>query len=266
MSARTVVLIHGMFMTPLCWEKWTPFCQERGLKVLVPAWPLHDRSVAEQRQRHPSAELAALSLGEVLAQLRGLVAGLPEPPILIGHSMGGLLVQLLLQEGLGAVGIAIDSAPPKGVLTTAWSFLRSNWPVINPLANLSVPVQMSLDDFAYAFAHTHSRAEQQALYERHVVPESRLLGKGPITSAGQIDFAKPRAPLLLIAGELDRIIPAKLNRSNFTRYQKQAARSGAVTAYKEFAGRTHWIIDETGWQEVASFALSWADAQLSKAS
>jgi len=138
--------------------------------------------------------------------------------------------------------------------------------VINPLANLSVPVQMSLDDFAYAFAHTHSRAEQQALYERHVVPESRLLGKGPITSAGQIDFAKPRAPLLLIAGELDRIIPAKLNRSNFTRYQKQAARSGAVTAYKEFAGRTHWIIDETGWQEVASFALSWADAQLSKAS
>ena len=95
MSARTVVLIHGRFMTPLCWEKWTPVCQERGLKVLVPAWPLQDRSVAEQRQRHPSAELAALSLGQVLAQLRGLVAGLPEPPILIGHSMGGLLVQLL---------------------------------------------------------------------------------------------------------------------------------------------------------------------------
>lgn len=259
-AARTVVFIHGMFVTPRCWQAWETYFQARGYRTVAPAWPEHERPISEQRHRHPSPALAQLTLEELVRYHREVIKGLDlsedQKPILIGHSMGGLVVQLLLQEGIGAAGVAIDSAPPKGVISLRWSFLRSNWPAISPFASLDEPISMSPAAFAYAFTNTLSPAEQAAAYEEHIVPESRRVGKGPTTAAGAIDFRKPRPPLLLIAGEQDRIIPASLNRKNYERYQA----SPALTSFQEFPGRDHWLLASTGWQEVADYALAWLAA------
>lgn len=247
-----VIFIHGMFMTPRCWEHWEPRFRARGHLTQAPAWPEHVAPVEELRARQPSAALGALTLDAVVEHHRA-IARAAGRPVLVGHSMGGLVVQLLLAEGLGAAGVAIDSAPPKGVLSLRWSFLKSNWPAISPFARIDDPIGLTFEQFSYAFVNGLPPDEQRAAYDRYCVPESRRVGKGPTTKTAAIDFSKARAPLLLIAGENDHIIPASLNRSNHARY----ARSPKPAELREFPGRTHFIIGQRGWEEVADFALDW---------
>jgi pimeloyl-ACP methyl ester carboxylesterase len=253
MTSKTIVFIHGMFMTPLCWEQWAAYFQSRGYTCAAPAWPGRDRPVEDLRRAHPDPALGRLTLAEVVEHMAGFVRALPGKPVLIGHSMGGLVVQLLLQQGLGAAGVAIDSAPPAGVFTAQWSFLKANFSMINPFVPAGRPRRMSFQDFQYAFVNGIPPEEQQAAYDRYVVPESRGGPRPSLTSVGRVDFRKPHAPLLLIAGSDDTIIPAGLNRTNYARYRA----SPSVTDIKEFPGRVHFIIGQSGWEEVADYVLAW---------
>ena len=253
MKTKTIVLIHGMFMNPLCWEKWIPRLQSKGYKVLAPAWPGRDQPIEELRRAHPDPELAKLKLGAVVDHLANFIQGLNEKPALIGHSMGGLVVQMLLQRDLAVAGAAIDPAPPAGVFTTAFSFLRANFPAINPFL-LRAPVQMSFEQFQYAFVNTQPLGEQRAAYDRYVVPESRGVPSSSLGPAGRIDFKKPHPPLLITAGGRDHIVPASLNRSNHKRYQ-----GASLTDFKEFSGRDHFFVGETGWEELADYCLAWLE-------
>lgn len=251
MAAGTVVFLHGMFMTPRCWEHWVPRFEAEGLQTLCPPWPHHDGAPEDLRGRHPHAELGRLTLASVASHLEGIVRNLGEKPFLVGHSMGGLLVQLLVGKGLARAGVAIDSAPPKGVFVPSWSFLKSNWPVVNPFVSGDEPYLMSVEDFAYAFAHTLSADECRAAYERYVVPESRHVGRDSTGDAAAVDFAKPHVPLLFLAGELDQIIPAKLNAANFAKYKDVSSSRELHT----FLGRTHFLLGQPGWEEVAQKTL-----------
>ncbi|HND08780.1 MAG TPA: alpha/beta hydrolase [Pseudomonadota bacterium] len=252
-KSKTVVFVHGMFMTPLAWEKWEAHFAAKGYKTLAPAWPLHDLPIEDQRKNHPNPKLGELTLDTVLSHYRQVLKGLDEKPILVGHSMGGLIVQILLAEGLGAAGIAIDSAPPKGVISLKYSFLKSNWPVISPSAKVSEPFFPTQQNFDYSFSNCIPAAEQKSAYERFAVPESRRVGKAPTEDVAKINFQTARPPLLLIAGSLDHIIPASLNRSNYDKYD----RSPSITDFREFEGRCHFIIGQTGWEEVADYVLDW---------
>ncbi len=251
MASKTVVFVHGMYMTPLCWEQWVDRFQSKGYRCLAPAWPGRDQPVEVLRQRHPDPQLGQLTLTGVLEYLRKFIRQVDEKPILIGHSMGGLIVQLLLQSDLAAAGVAVDSAPPFGVLTTQWPFLKSNWPHITPFASQGRPIAMTFERFQYTFVNTLPVAEQRAAYERYVVPESRRVPRESLTA--RIDFKQPHPPLLLIAGSADHLIPASLNKSNYARYRS----SPSVTDFREFAGRTHFIVGQPGWEEVADYALGW---------
>jgi pimeloyl-ACP methyl ester carboxylesterase len=251
MKSKTIVFIHGMFMTPLCWEKWLPYFEAKGYRVHAPAWPGRDKSVDELRKAHPDPELPKLKLNHIVDHMESFVKGLDEKPALIGHSMGGLAVQILLQRDVAVGGIAIDPAPPAGVFTTEWSFVRSNFPAINPLL-LNQPVQMTFEHFQYAFANTLPLDEQRAAYDRYMVPESRGVPISSLGSAGKVDFSKPRRPLLIMAGEKDHIVPASLNRSNHAKYK-----GPAVTDFKQFPGRYHFLIGSRGWQEIADYCLEW---------
>jgi len=250
-----VVFIHGMFMTPLCWREWITHFEACGMKAIAPPWPMHEEAPRPQRVRHPDSQLGTLQLGAVVDAIAEVVEAQKSPPALVGHSMGGLVVQLLLQRGLGKCGVAIDSAPPKGVISLKWSFLKSNWGVVSPFVEAKVPYLPTVEEFRYAFAHNLSLEDAERVYEKYVVPESRLVGRGPTSAAAKIDFKKPHAPLLFIAGELDHIIPASLNRSNHAKY---APESG-VTEFKEFPGRTHYTLGQEGWEDVAEAALEFIE-------
>jgi len=252
-KTKTIVFIHGMFMTPLCWEHWVNRYQSKGYRCLAPAWPGRDKPIDVQRKNHPDAELAKLKLQDVVESLASAIKALNEKPVIIGHSMGGLIVQLLLQRDLVLAGVAIDPAPPAGVFTTAFSFLKANFPAINPFL-VSQPVEMSFKHFQYAFVNTLPEAEQRAAYDRYVVPESRGVPTQSLTSAGKVDFKKAHPPLLITAGQRDHIIPASLNKANYNKYQ-----GSSITDFKEFAGRDHFVIGEKGWEEVADYCMAWLE-------
>jgi len=253
MKSRTVIFVHGMYMTPICWEQWIGHFEAAGYRCLAPSWPGRDKPVDALRKAHPDPKLGSLTLRAVLEHVERRVRSLDERPVLIGHSMGGLIVQLLLQREIAAAAVAIDSAPPLGVLTLSWPFLRSNWPHINPFAPRAQPIQMSFARFQYTFTNSMPLAEQRAAYERYVVPESRRVPAESLTPVARIDFRRQRPPLLLIAGSNDHLIPPGLNRTNYRRYR----RSPAITDFREFAGRNHFLIGQPQWQEVANHIITW---------
>jgi len=255
-KSKTIVFIHGMFMTPKAWDKWQTYFQEQGYTTIAPAWPLHDTSLTQQRTAAAQETLGKLTLDEVVESYRKVIKNLPEKPIVIGHSMGGLVAQKLLSEGLASKAVAIDSAPPSGLIVAKWSFIKSNWPVINPFTNAKQAYYPSLEDFRYAFANCVPDAESEAMYHDYIVPESRLVGRGTSSKIAKIDFSKPHGPLLIVAGEKDHIIPAALNLKNFNKYSD----TSSVKTFKQFDGQCHALIVDKKWNEVASSVATWLNS------
>ncbi len=255
MSSKTVVFIHGLFMSYNSWDHWVEYFGGKGYNAIAIPYPGRDKSVEQLRAEHPNPEVGEQTFDAMVEHHEKVIRGLDEAPIIIGHSLGGLVTQLMLNRGLGAAGVAIDSAPPQGVISMEWSFIRSSWPLLNPFNLPSKPYMMPFEGFQYAFANGLSLDEQKKGYEQ-VVPESIRLARGSLTSASAIDFKKQHVPLLMIAGENDHLIPASLNRTNFKRYE---ASKPSVTELKEFAGRNHFLVGAKGWQEIADYILEWVN-------
>ncbi|MEU4472837.1 alpha/beta fold hydrolase [Micromonospora sp. NPDC023888] len=255
----TVVLIHGLWMTPRSWQGWVERYTRRGLHVIAPAWPGMDRSV-EQLRADP-APIADQSMATIVAHYDRIIRALPRPPIIMGHSFGGLFAQVLADRGLGAAVVGVHPAAVKGVLKVPLSTLRSGFPILRSPANRSKAVPFTPDDFAYTFGNTMSREDSDRAWQRYAVPGAgRVFFEGAFAnvdprSPARVDTARDdRAPLLLLAGGADHVVPASVVRTNAALYQK----SRALTAYHEFPGRTHFTVGQDGWEEIADYALDWA--------
>ncbi len=252
-ASKDIVLVHGMFQNPESWKKWAAYFDQHGYRCHSPAYPYHAGN-PEELCRIIDPALGKLTFGRVVESLATFIDQLPAKPVLIGHSMGGLAVQKLIEMGKGTAGVCIDSAPPLGVFSFKWSFARANLPTLNPLRGNSVDLP-SVKWFHYAFCNTMSMEETQREYDLYVVPESRNVPRSTLGLAAKIDFKKPHPPLLFIAGEKDHIIPASLNRANFKRYRD----AGSKTDFKVFPHRTHYICGMEGWEEVGAYIAGWLE-------
>jgi alpha-beta hydrolase superfamily lysophospholipase len=262
MATNNIVLVHGLWLTPLSWEYWAHHYTELGYSVYAPSWPGMERDVRALR-RTPDA-YATIGVKQIVDHYEKLVLDFDSPPILMGHCIGGLVVQELLDRGLGACGVAIASAPIKGVWTLPYSTMRVVTPqLINPRNNRrSVPLTPA--QFHYAFMHTASKEDSFHVYQRYAVPgpdhvlfQTELANFNPFAETSVNVMRNNRAPLLMIAGGQDHLIPPAVVKANVRRYKH----SSAVTEYKEFPDRTHFILGESGWQEVANHALDWVRDQ-----
>ncbi|MGW4480492.1 alpha/beta hydrolase [Rhodococcus triatomae] len=259
-SPDTVVLVHGLWMTPRSWEGWVAYYEAKGFRVLTPGYPGFDIEVEALRD-NPDV-IAQLTVPEVVDHLAAVIEGLDRPPIVIGHSFGGTLTQLLLARGLGAAGVVIDSAPTEGVRVTPLSQVKSLFPALKNPANLHRAVGFTPEEFHYAFANTLSREDSDAVWERYHIPApgnwiwayGLIANFKPGHQETWVDYDADRAPLLFIAGGSDHIMPASVNKSNAHHYRK----SPALTEFHEFEGRSHWTCAEPGWEAVADLALEWA--------
>jgi pimeloyl-ACP methyl ester carboxylesterase len=249
--APHVIFIHGMYLNGQSWKPWVERFAAAGFSCSAPSWPYHHGDPRTLRSEvHP--DLGALTFGAVTEHLKALIDALPERPILVGHSIGGLLVQRLTNDGYARAGVSISSAPPLGVVSLSPHFLRANLPHLNPLMG-NKPVFMSPARFHYTFCNTLSRSASDEVFDEFVVPESRNVPRSILGRSARIDFAAVQAPLLFLTGTRDHLTPVAMVRRNANKYEHGPTR----VDYREFDGRSHYICGEQGWEEVADAALGW---------
>jgi len=248
--------IHGMFLNSKSWEKWVAYFEMLGYSVEAPPWPLHEGEPAELRANIPTG-LGKLSLGDLLTYFRDLLSKETEPSVVIGHSLGGLLVQKLMADGLVRAGVGICSVAPNRMLALDWGFLRNSASISNPLAGDEV-YEMTAAGFHQNFANTMSELASNEAYQTYAMHESRQVLRDIIGDEGQIDLDRPHTPLLLIGAEKDEIIPASLVMRNAHAYKDERSHH----EYVEFSGRGHFICGEPHWEEVAEKIANWLDAHL----
>ena len=242
-------------MNPKAWGKWATFFTERGYTCHTPAWPYHEGEPADLRQS-PDAAWGDLSLEAVYQTMSSFIATLSEKPIVIGHSMGGLVAQRLLNEGKAAAAVPICTVAPNGMITFDWDYATAMAKILNPLAGNSL-FEMDVESFQATFCNNMTMEETQAAWQQFVVNESRVVARTSIGSAGKVDLDKPHNPLLFIAGEEDVLMPASLSEKNYNAYTDD----GSSRELRTFPNRTHFICGQTGWEEVATFIADWMERQ-----
>lgn len=247
MNVTTIVLIPGLWMTGLCWEHWIKHFTGKGYCVVARNWPGMEGDV-EQLRRNPDS-FASVGLADVVGHYEQIIRELETPPVIIGHGLGGLVTQILLDRGWGAAGVAIAPVPPKGIFLSLFRRLRLT------LKGRSLTRRRFHQDIA----NTIAEASSSAAFERYAVPApSRILRQVVFANfdsyaPGNIRFSNDsRASLLLVAGGKNRIVPTSMVKANFESYRE----SKAETDYKEYPNQSHFgLIQEIG---IADYVLGWA--------
>lgn len=252
-ESKTIVFITGAFVSSSCWDEWRVFFENNGYKTITPRWPNKELSAEALRNTIPAEALASTRLAGLTKYYSDIISQLPEKPILIGHSIGGLITQILLNRGEAAAGIAIHSLAPRGVFTFKLSFYKAGWGPLGFFTSTKRPFLMSFKQWQYAFTNGMTLEQQTEGYYNLVTPESKNLVRDGLSKAAVVDFERAHEPLLLLSGDKDNFIPASLNYSNFKKYSEE----NSITDYKEFKGRNHFVLGQPDWEEEAEYILSW---------
>ena len=257
MNVSTIVLINGLWMTALTWEYWVKHYSDKGYCVIAANWPGMEGGI-EQLRRDPGS-FASLGLKDVVDHYEQIIRELETPPIIIGYGIGGLVTQILLDRGWGAAGVAIVSAPIKGIARLPLSMLKLAFSVLGNSFNSHETISLTPKQFHRAFTNSLTESESLDAFNRYTVPApNRVLLQTAFAnfsphSATTVNFRNDtRAPLLLVAGGKDRIVPSSIVKANFDLYRE----SKAETDYKEFSDQAHFtLLQET---RVADYVLGWA--------
>ena len=263
-SARpAVVFVHGLWLLPSSWDRWQTFFEGAGYTTVAPGWPDDPETVGEARA-HPEV-FAGKSIKEVADHIEQVIRRLKETPAIIGHSLGGLIAQILAGRGLSAASVAIDPAPFRGVLPLPFSALKSAWPVLGNPFNRGRAVPLTYDQFRYAFANAVNEDEAHELYDSFAVPspgkpvfQAAAANLNPWTEA-KVDTRNPqRGPLLILDGELDHVVPWSIANASY----KRQMRNEGVTEIQKIAGRGHALTIDRGWRDVAETSLGFVKRYL----
>ena len=256
-SGKTpVVFIHGLWLLPSSWDRWAEVFEEAGYAAVTPSWPDDPETIGEARA-HPEV-FAGKTLRQIADHVAEVIAALTEKPVVMGHSTGGLLAQMIADRGLSSATVAIDPGPFRGVLPLPVSALRSASPVLRNPLNRNRAVTLTLDQFKYGWANALSDDEAKELYDSYHVaaPGVALMQMAnaninPWTEA-KLDPANPnRGPLLIIDGEQDHTVPWAIANASY----KRQRHNPAVTEITKVPNRGHSLTIDSGWREVADTAL-----------
>jgi alpha-beta hydrolase superfamily lysophospholipase len=258
MNVRTIVLIPGLWTTALSWEHWVKHYSDKGYCVIAANWPGMEGDI--EQLRRDSSSFANLGVTDVVDHYEQIIGELESPPIIIGYGFGGLVTQVLLDRGWGAAGVVIASAAVRGIARLPLPMLKLAFSVLGQSLSRKT-ASLTAEQFQHAFANSLTETESLDAFKRYIVPapnrvllQTALANFTPDT-ATTVNFRNDtRAPLLLVAGGKDRVVPSSIVKANFELYRE----SKAETDYKEFRDRTHFMIGQDGWEKVADYVLCWA--------
>ncbi|GAA4879450.1 alpha/beta fold hydrolase [Actinomycetospora straminea] len=253
-----MVFVHGLWIHAASWEPWRELFAAEGYETHAPGWP-GDAASPEETRADPSA-MADVGVDRITAAYADVIAGLAVPPIVVGHSFGGLIAEKLLDEGRATAAIVISPAPLKGIRVLPPAQLRSSFPVLSRPRNRHRAVALTPPQFAYAFGNALDRDESDELYRRYAIP-----GPGrPLFETATAAFTRhaatavdtgraDRGPLLLMAAGRDHTVPATVVRAAHRLYSASPADT-EITTYPD---RGHSAPFDHGWRVLADDGLDW---------
>lgn len=257
-----VVFVHGLWLLAGSWDRWKTRVEEQGYAAIAVDWPGDEPDVASARA-HPDS-LAGISVATVADHVAEVIGTLDRKPVLIGHSFGGLLVQILAGRGLAAATVSIDPAPSKGVLPLPLSTLKASFPVLGNPLNRSRTVTLTFEQFRYGFANAVTEEEAHHLYDTfHVPAPGRPLFQAGFANVNpwavtKVDkLSAERGPMLMVSGGSDHIVPFAITNASY----KQQRKNAAVTELLEIPGVGHSLVIDSGWPTVADGALDFLGRQ-----
>jgi non-heme chloroperoxidase len=249
--AETIVMIHGMWGGAWLWENYKNFFERKDFQCYTPTLRYHDMDPNDK----PDPGLGKISLLDYARDLEEYIQNLDQKPFLMGHSMGGLLTQILGARGLARGLVLLTPASPSGINALSYSVIKSFWSVLTKWGFWRKPHRISFDAAVYAMLHLLPAEEQKAVYDRSVYESGRAAAEIgfwllDFKGASRVDESKVNCPVLVVAGAEDRITPASVVRKVANKYK-------GVSTYKQFENHTHWVIGEPGWEEIAAFVYDW---------
>ena len=249
--SRTIFMIHGMWGTGAYWSNYQRFLEAEGYRCIATTLPYHDG----EPDAAPDARLGSASLLDYASALEREIESLREKPIILGHSMGGLLAQILGARGLARALVLLTPASPAGIIALRPSVVRSFWSVQTRWRFWQRPMRQTFNEVAYSMLHRVPQHERRAIYDRFVHESGRAaceIGYWFLDPrrASSVDESKVTCPVLVVGATEDRIVPAAVVRRVAHKYR-------AVATYREFERHAHWVVGEPGWQEIAGYAAKW---------
>jgi pimeloyl-ACP methyl ester carboxylesterase len=253
---NTIVLVHGAWMTAASWDNFRKPFEAAGYTVHTPTWPFLDQGSAAELRANPPQGLGSLTAGAIADHIGKFINTLPEKPLIIGHSMGGLVTQLLLDRGHGAAGVLLDPGPVAGVIADPISLLAA-LPVLTRWNAWNRTYTLSKAQFDAKFANTAPAALRAEAYENYMVPTSGRVFAQAATGIGvRISVKRRTQPVLVTAAEHDKTVAPALSRKIYRKHKKAPGR----TDFVEFPGLSHFLMTEPGYEKVAGYIIDWADS------
>ena len=249
--ARTIFMIHGMWGGGWYWEKYRKFFEAQGYRCIATTLPYHDM----EPKSVPDPRLGTISINDYVDALAREIDAMDEMPIIMGHSMGGLLAQKLAERGLAKVLVLLTPAAPAGIFALKLSVIRSFLSLFGIWAFWRKPIPTTFHEAVYSALHLVPAQEQKIIFDQMAYESGRAIfeigfwlldGK----RAARVDAAKVTCPMLVISGKEDRIVPASV-------VKQVAAKYAHVSTYREFAGHAHWVVGEPGWEDIATYVGDW---------
>jgi pimeloyl-ACP methyl ester carboxylesterase len=253
---KTIVLIHGMYQNNHSWTNWKEYFEKKGYKVYAPSYPYHIGS-PKYLNENSDPKLADLTFKPVLDYMMAFVDSLPEKPIIIGHSIGGLIIQKIVEADKAALGIALAPANPPKISVFNWRYIRSNFRMVSPFRRRDIACR-SKDEYKwlnFTFFNTLDDSTAKLEIDKYFVPESRKLAKSTAKECSPINFSKPHVPMLFISGEKDNDLPPPLIYKNYLAYSHKESKID----YYQFPNKSHYIASEPGWEDVVKYVHDWIE-------
>jgi pimeloyl-ACP methyl ester carboxylesterase len=254
---KPIVFIHGLWLASRSWENFEQYFGDKGYPTAAPEWPRKQGGVEELRR--DVAKVAGLGITEIVDHYDAIIRAYDEPPIIIGHSFGGLVTMLLLDRGLGAAAVAMDPAPPKGILNLPPAQLKSASPgLLHPSTRKGV-VHLTLAQFTYGFVNTFTPEDAQEAYDLYYVPDTgrplweAAFGNFNPSAPNKVQYDRRRAPLLITAGGKDHTVPATVARAVYKKQRTSPSRTDLL----ELPDKPHLLTAGPGWEDTAEKIAAW---------
>ncbi|MCX7816908.1 MAG: alpha/beta hydrolase [Syntrophales bacterium] len=254
-SARpVVVMIHGMFVGPWCWEKFKTYFEKKGFICLTPYLRFHDKTWDQP----PDERLVKTTIEDYLEDVEKTLSLLNEKPIIIGHSMGGLLAQMLAERNRAKAIVLISPAPPWGTFHISTSIFKLLWLNKPRLISLNKPLKPNFEGAVYSSLHLLPREDQVKAFSKFTYESPKVVAQIALwfldfKKSTYVDKNKVTCPALTIVGSEDRLTPPALVRKIHERYRN-------VSTYIEFPHHSHMLIAEPGWETVAAAIVNWIES------